>query len=375
MQNIYSVSVRALAEFALEKGDLSPVMQAAARMQDGVRGHKVLQEMLPWNWRPEFPVSSDVTLDGGVLRIHGRADAAYIGTDSISVLEIKTTTKNPAMIMKYDYPVHWAQAEIYAFLFCRNQGFERAEVRLIYARLDGKKQEYSEEYDFDALEARVISYVRPYLSWISAVEGWKEKSRPTLQNMPFPFDTYREGQRDMAKYVYLAMKRRTQTLIEAPTGIGKTAAALFGALKALGEGHVTAIFYLTARTTGRRAAEDALDRMRACGLTLRSVTITAKEKCCLLERVDCMGCPYASGYYDRRRDALKEAVHMERLDAEAIRNLAVNHELCPFELSLDISETADVIICDYNYAFDPRVRLKRYFENKSKAGLLVDEFA
>lgn len=373
MQNIYSVSVRALAEFALEKGDLSPVMQAAARMQDGVRGHKVLQEMLPWNWRPEFPVSSDVTLDGGVLRIHGRADAAYIGTDSISVLEIKTTTKNPAMIMKYDYPVHWAQAEIYAFLFCRNQGFERAEVRLIYARLDGKKQEYSEEYDFDALEARVISYVRPYLSWISAVEGWKEKSRPTLQNMPFPFDTYREGQRDMAKYVYLAMKRRTQTLIEAPTGIGKTAAALFGALKALGEGHVTAIFYLTARTTGRRAAEDALDRMRARGLTLRSVTITAKEKCCLLERVDCMGCPYASGYYDRRRDALKEAVHMERLDAEAIRDLAVNHDLCPFELSLDISETADVIICDYNYAFDPRVRLKRYFENKSKAGLLVDE--
>ena len=335
MQNIYSVSVLALAEFALEKGDLSPVMQAAARMQDGVRGHKVLQEMLPWNWRPEFPVSSDVTLDGGVLRIHGRADAAYIGTDSISVLEIKTTTKNPAMIMKYDYPVHWAQAEIYAFLFCRNQGFERAEVRLIYARLDGKKQEYSEEYDFDALEARVISYVRPYLSWISAVEGWKEKSRPTLQNMPFPFDTYREGQRDMAKYVYLAMKRRTQTLIEAPTGIGKTAAALFGALKALGEGHVTAIFYLTARTTGRRAAEDALDRMRARGLTLRSVTITAKEKCCLLERVDCMGCPYASGYYDRRRDALKEAVHMERLDAEAIRDLAVNHDLCPFELSLD----------------------------------------
>ena len=94
MQNIYSVSVRALAEFALEKGDLSPVMQAAARMQDGVRGHKVLQEMLPWNWRPEFPVSSDVTLDGGVLRIHGRADAAYIGTDSISVLEIKTTTNH-----------------------------------------------------------------------------------------------------------------------------------------------------------------------------------------------------------------------------------------------------------------------------------------
>lgn len=373
MEKIHSVSVRTIAEFAFEKGDLIPAANAAARMQEGTRGHKILQEMLPYNWQAEMPVSREVNINGVLMKIHGRADAAYMASDKVCVQEIKTTSKNPSLILKYDYPAHWAQAEIYAWMLCRNQGVSHAEVRLTYARLDGKKREYSEEYEIDELEERFYKYAVPYAAWVMEIAGWKDKSRPTLQNMPFPFENYRDGQREMAKYVYLAMKNGSNALIEAPTGIGKTAASLFGALKALGEGRVTAIFYLTARTTGRNAAENAIDLMRKSGVALRSVTITAKEKCCMLGKTDCMSCQYASGYYDRRREALKEAVHMQKLDMDAIRELAMRHELCPFELSLDISETADVIICDYNYAFDPRVRLKRYFDSKSKAGLLVDE--
>ena len=373
MAKIHSVSARALAEFAFEKGDLIPAARAAARMRDGVRGHQALQALLPVSWRPEVPVSRDIPIDGRILRVHGRADALYIDRQIVRVQEIKTTVKDPGMILKYDYPVHWAQGEIYAALFCMNEGVSRAEVRVTYARLDGRKREYAEEYEAWELEERLMAYARPYLDWISRVDDWKDRSRPTLDSLPFPFERYREGQREMAARVYLAMKNHGNALIEAPTGIGKTAAALFGALKALGQGHITAVFYLTARTTGRRAAEDALDLMRARGLALRSVTTTAKEKCCLLEKADCLGCPYAAGYYDRRRDALKQSMSIQKLDAEAMRDLALEHELCPFELSLDISETADVIICDYNYAFDPKVRLRRYFDGRSKAGLLVDE--
>ena len=373
MGKIHSVSVRALAEFAFEKGDLIPAAQAASRMRDGVRGHQVLQELLPFSWQPEVPVSRDIPVNGQILRVHGRADAVYLDREMVRVQEIKTTTRDPHMILRYDYPAHWAQGEIYACLFCLNEGIPRAEVRLTYARLDGRTQEYVEEYEAWELKERLTAYAGPYLEWACAVDGWRDRSRPSLDALRFPFETYRDGQREMAKAVYLAMKQGHSALIEAPTGIGKTAASLFGALKALGQGHITAIFYLTARTTGRRAAEDALDRMRADGLVVRSLTITAKEKCCLLEKQDCMGCPYAAGYYDRRRDALKEAVAMQKLDAEAVRDLALHYELCPFELSLDISENADVVICDYNYAFDPRVRLKRFFDTKSKAGLLVDE--
>ncbi len=373
MGRIHSVSVRALAEFAFERGDLTSFARAAARMRDGVRGHQALQALLPPSWRPEAPVSRDIEIGGRVLRVHGRADALSLDGEYARVLEIKTTAKDPRGIMKYDYPVHWAQGEIYACLCCLNERLPRAEVRLVYARLDGAKREYAEEYEAAELEERLVAYAGPYLDWISRVDDWRDAALPTLGALRFPYENYRDGQLEMAKRVFRAMRTGTGALIEAPTGIGKTAAALYGALKALGKGHVTAIFYLTARTTGRAAAEDALDRMRAQGLKIRSVTITAKEKACLLERRDCMGCPCAAGYFDRRRDALKRALSIQKLDAEAVRELAQEHELCPFELSLDISENADVVICDYNYAFDPRVRLKRYFDGRSRAGLLVDE--
>ena len=290
MQKIHSVSVRALAEFAFEKGDLIPAARAAARMRDGVRGHQALQELLPVSWRPEVPVSRDIPIGDRILRVHGRADAMYVDRDIVRVQEIKTTVKDPSTILKYDYPAHWAQGEIYAALFCLNEGVAHAEVRLTYARLDGRKNEFTEDYNAWELEERLMAYAGPYLEWISKVDDWKELSKPTLDSLPFPFDSFREGQRDMARAVYLAMKNHTSALIEAPTGIGKTAAALFGALKALGKGFITAIFYLTARTTGRRAAEDALDMMRGQGLAIRSVTITAKEKICPLGKADCMGC-------------------------------------------------------------------------------------
>ena len=164
-------------------------------------------------------------------------------------------------------------------------------------------------------------------------------------------------------------------MVSAPTGIGKTAAALFPAVKALGEGLITHIFYLTARGTQRRAAEDALERMRAGGLAIRSVAITAKEKACPFQGIPCdpAACPRAVGYYDRRRDALTEALKLSKLDEEAIARHAETWSLCPFELSLDLSEQADVIVCDYNYAFDPRVRLKRFFLDKGEYALLIDE--
>ena len=373
MAKIHSVSVRALAEFATERGSLLPGGASYARMREGVRGHQALQELLPPSWRAEAPISRDIEIDGEILRIHGRADAVYLSGDEVQLMEIKTTRKNPAYILKYDYPAHWAQAEIYACLFCLETGAKRAGVTISYARMDGGRRDFHEDYALDTLMKLLMGYARPFMAWIRTVDDWKEDALPTLKSLAFPYPDYREGQREMARQVFYAMKHGSNALIEAPTGIGKTAASLYGALKALGKGYVTAVFYLTARTTGRRAAEDALDRMRAQGLLIRSVTITAKEKCCLLDKQDCMGCPCALGYYDRRREALKQAMGIQRLDAEAVRALAMDHELCPFELSLDISETADVIICDYNYVFDPRIRLRRYFDAKSKAGLLVDE--
>lgn len=371
MAKVHPINVRALAEFALQRGDLS--MAAADRMNEGAQIHRRLQSALGEGWVAEEYVSREVPVGKVALRVQGRADAVRHADGRVEVLEIKSTARDPRLIGPDDWPAHFAQGQIYAYLICENEGLPGAEVTLCYVGAAGGEVRYRRESTRAELEEVFLRCAVPYAEWMAALDEWREQSVPTLESLKFPFERYRDGQRAMAAQVYRAMRDGGRALIEAPTGIGKTAAALFGALKALGRGCVTAIFYLTARTTGRRAAEQALDRMRTQGLKLRSIAITAKDKCCPMPRRECFGCPLAADYYERRRPALREALAIEAATAEAVRALAEEYELCPYELSLDMSEQADVVICDYNYAFDPRVRLRRYFDQKSKAGLLIDE--
>ena len=373
MPKIVPVNVRTLAEFTCLKGDLVPAAQQIDRMNDGSRGHRMLQAALGPGWRSEEYISRDESVAGAVLRVQGRADAVSREDGVLRVMEIKTTVGEPSLIGPGDYPAHMAQAEIYAYLICAAEGRDGAEVILCYYRLDGAEQRWRSRLTFAELRERFLRYAVPYAAWALALEEWKQTSAGSLRDLRFPYDTFRDGQREMAEQVFCALRDGANALIEAPTGIGKTAASLFGALRALGQGQVTALFYLTARTTGRRAAEQALDRMRAKGLRIRSVVITAKEKCCPMEHKECFGCALAADYYERRRDALRDALRIETFSAEAVASLSREYELCPYELSLDLSELADVIICDYNYAFDPRVYLRRWFDQRSKAGLLVDE--
>ena len=182
----------------------------------------------------------------------------------------------------------------------------------------------------------------------------------------------------MAKNAYIAIRDQKLLLCQAPTGTGKTLGALFPAVKAISEGLIARAFYLTARTTARRAAEDALRLLRQNGLKLRAVTLTAKDKICFSPRTSChpSECVFAQDYFDKRREALREALNLQALDRAAIEALAREYDVCPFELSLDLTETAEIIICDYNYVFDPHVRLKRFFGDKAIKGdyaLMIDE--
>ena len=373
MSRLHTVNVRALAEFILLRGDLMPASAAMARMNEGTIGHKRLQSMLGAEWQCELAMSYTETVGGITLKVQGRADAVRVSDGSLTVLEIKTTRKRPDTISADRYPEHLEQGILYAYILCETQGFDRANVDLCYYNLDGRQHTHHRHYSRGELRAEFERCAKPYAAWIAALDEWKSRSAPTLTEMRFPFDSPRDGQTEMSAQVFAAMKQHTNALIEAPTGIGKTAASLYGALKVLGTGEITALFYLTARTTGRRAAEQALDLLRTQGVLLRSVTITAKEKLCPMGKPECFGCPLAAGYYERRRDALNEALIYDHIgEAEALE-LAREHAICPYELTLDASEQADVIICDYNYVFDPRVHLRRYFDRKSKAGLLIDE--
>lgn len=377
-QKICRVSVRALAEYALEGGDLWVDMQTSERMHEGTLAHMAVQQKYPPGWESEVTLQREENVLGVQLCIFGRMDGFCDGETPV-IEEIKSTrSRHPERIGQDAYPVHWAQAHIYAYIVCMEKGCEFVEVRLTYQSVDGPKATYVRTFDRERLRELFLSYARPYAQWIALLQGWHGRSRPSMRALSFPYDDYRDGQRDMAANAYRAIRDGRILLCQAPTGIGKTAASLFPAVKALGSGLTERIFYLTARTTARRAAENALDCMREKGLRARSVTLTAKEKICFMQdqKTRCQPdeCPYAAGYYDRRRPALTQAVSMERFGREEIEELAQEYQICPFELSLDLCETADVIVCDYNYVFDPVVHLKRFFDGgKCDCALLIDE--
>ncbi len=375
MSDLLRVNVRALAEFYTEGGSLLSVGNAMERMREGMRGHQLLQSAYADGWEHEVSLSLDLELDGLTLRLYGRADGLCRASHPPVIEEIKTTGRPIAEILPDDVPAHWIQAELYGAMLTQKEDYPHIELRLTYLNLSGGKATFTRRFSKDQLMERTLCYAAPYARWLHALIGWRSVSRPTMQALAFPFSGYRAGQREMALNVYIALRDGKRLLCQAPTGIGKTAASLYPALKALGEDKIGRVFFLTARTTGQRAAESALRQMRRQGLVARSVTLTAKDKLCLHPGLPCSPdtCPRADGYFDRRRAALYEAMTLEDLSPAALCALSEKHALCPFEFSLDLSEIADVVICDYNYVFDPRVKLQRFFTGKSDAGLLIDE--
>lgn len=367
------VSVRAVVETTLHESDLSPAAAAAQRMREGAAAHRARQsaggEMLH-DYKREVALSADYEGEALLLRVAGRADGIYTAADGVPVIEeIKLGQEGAQLI-----PAHRAQAAMYGHMLCLRDGLKC--VRLCVLYVDGQGSEiarYEEDQDAAALEQEFCALCAPACAWEAAKRARRVKRDASLTALEFPFDAYRAGQRQFAANVYVAIRDRKRLFAQAPTGIGKTMAALYPALRALGEGKCARAVFLTARTTGRRSALAAMDMLHSRGAEAMAAEIAAKDKVCFLEHRDCRleSCPYAEGFYDRLPAALGEAMDMRRLGKEEIASLARVHRVCPFELSLEIALLSDVVVCDYNYIYDPLVSLDRLLEGG--ACLLVDE--
>ncbi|MEW6302830.1 MAG: ATP-dependent DNA helicase, partial [Verrucomicrobiota bacterium] len=371
-----SVSVRELVEFVLRTGDLggSDHFVGPARALEGTRGHQRVQRSRPAGYQTEVAFTHHVETAELTLVIRGRIDGLLPDGDTVLLEEIKTV--QGAWDGQAD-PLHWAQGKIYAHIHASRHGLKTVDVQLTYLELDSNRlTELRETFTAAALEQFFNDTVAVYLEWARQWLAWRAQRDASIAALAFPFPQYRAGQRELSVAVYRALARGAKLFAEAPTGIGKTVAVLFPALKALGEGKFEKLFYLTAKTSGRAIAEKALADLRAGGLRCRSVTLTAKEKICFNNGQPCdmAACPFAIGYFDRVKVALREALQREALTRAAIEEVARRHQVCPFELSLDASLWVDAVIGDYNYVFDPRVYLKRFFaEDGGAYAFLVDE--
>jgi Rad3-related DNA helicase len=372
------ISVRNLVEFILRCGDIDSGFSGSNRAAEGTRIHRKIQKQQKENYEIEVFVKQSVEKADFILIVDGRIDGVAECDGRYCIDEIKSTTGFVKKLHENDYPLHWAQAQCYAYMFCIREGLSEIDIRLIYCEVEsGETRIFSRKYGIDELTLFFDALVAKYEPWVRAGLQWKIKRDDSLKKLVFPFGNYREGQRELAVAVYRTIENKRNLFAKAPTGIGKTVSTIFPALKAMGEGLTSKIFYLTAKTIARSVAEETLLFMRKQQMHLKSVTLTAKDKICFIEKTVCKpgACEYAKGHYDRVNDCLWEILHSgDEFKRTTVEEFAGKHRVCPFELSLDLSLWCDVIIGDYNYVFDPHVYLKRFFsEVRTDYTFLVDE--
>ncbi|MBN1223905.1 MAG: DEAD/DEAH box helicase family protein, partial [Candidatus Aminicenantes bacterium] len=374
-----SVSVRNLVERVLRCGDLSLIFQGSSRAASlaGIRAHQKIQRSRPSCYESEVPVSYIYEAETVSLFLQGRIDGLYKQKGRIVVEEIKTTHRALDLFINDQNKLHWGQLKAYAAIYAAENNLDSVLAQLTYYQMTtGEIKSFIEEFQYVEVMLFLEDLIKTYLEWLAKIDDWHRIRDDLISTSPFPFSTYRKGQSQMMEDIGETIARQDQIIIQAPTGIGKTVATLFPAVKALAEGHTQKIFYLTARTTGRAIAEKTLEELRKKGLRIKAVALMAREKICFNPERSCNPdeCEYARGFFDRINNALETFFACDIFSMEKTRAAARKHKVCPYVFSLELALWADCIICDVNYAFDPRVYLKQFFgESSSDYTFLVDE--
>lgn len=374
------ISVRNLVEFIFRSGDIDNRIGKGAQkeaMQEGSRMHRKIQGRMGMEYRAEVPLKLEVPQEQYVLALEGRADGIITNVDGVTVDEIKCMYTD---VTRFEEPifVHKAQAMCYAYIYALQNGLDQISVQLTYCDLDTEEIcRFEEAFSFFWLERWFQDMMEAYRKWTDFQFAWRKIRQTSIQTLEFPFP-YREGQYKLVGDVYRTIHRKKILFIQAPTGTGKTISTLFPAIRAVGENLGDKIFYLTAKTITRTVAKDTCDLLKAKGYRGKVIVLTAKEKMCPCEEMDCnpSNCLRAKGHYDRVNDAVYDLITTEEdFTRERMLAQAEKYQVCPFEMSLDASLYADIIICDYNYVFDPNVYLKRFFSEEEKGDyiFLVDE--
>lgn len=379
-ETIIRISVRSLVEFILREGDIdnrvSGSMEKDAMLLGG-KIHRKIQSRMGTNYTAEVPLKIQMPCDGFVLQIEGRADGVLKDDGKVLIDEIKGILRSLEHL-EAPVPVHLAQAKCYAYIYAVQNSLKCIDVQMTYCQMETEEiRRFCQEFEFQELQTWFQDLVTQYEKWAKFEIEWRNVRNDSIRQIEFPFP-YREGQRDLVVSVYRTILRKKKLFIQAPTGVGKTMATVFPAVRAVGEGLGEKIFYLTAKTIMRTVAEQAFSLLKEKGLLYKTITLTAKEKICFCEEAECNpdACPYAKGHFDRVNDAVFDLItHSGDWSREVLEEQAKKHMVCPFEMSLDVSNWADAVICDYNYVFDPQAHIKRFFSESGKGEylFLIDE--
>lgn len=379
-KEIIQISVRNLVEFILRSGNLDNRRSFAADKEAMLKGskiHRKIQKQMKASYRAEVPLGWDQEYDEFIIRVEGRADGIIEEDGETVIDEIKGVYMDLAYLEE-PVSVHKAQAMCYAYMYGKPLKKEEIQVQMTYCQIETEEiRRFRDNFTLSYLEKWFEDLMAEYYKWAEFQYRRRIERRISMEGLEFPYP-YREGQRELVTGVYHTIHKGRQLFIQAPTGIGKTMAAIFPTVRAVGEGYGDKIFYLTAKTITRTVAEEAFAILKGKGLSYKILSITAKEKLCLCEETECNPekCPYAKGHFDRVNDAVFDLLNSkDTFLREELLAQAEVYQVCPYEMCLDVSTWVDAIICDYNYAFDPKVHLKRFFGDSVRGDylFLIDE--
>lgn len=393
--NMVKTSVRKLVEFFLRSGDIetgTSLVSDPEAMMEGSRLHRKIQRSKRAGYRSEVPLKMSWHRSGYELVLEGRADgidmAEYRGSheesedeeqDSVRKIplidEIKCVYKDVRQIKEAE-PLHLAQAKCYAYMYAGPAGYNDVLVQITYCNMETEELQYIvKHYEMNELEGWFGALMDQYAMWADMYVKARRQRNESIETLAFPF-TYRPGQKKLAAMVYHSISGKSSIFLQAPTGVGKTISTLYPALKCLGEEKAERVFYLTAKTITRTVAEQTLRLLKDQGLRLKAVSITAKERICNNEEMECHpeACEKARGHFDRINGALYALLtEKDVICREDILEYSEKYRVCPYELSFEAAQWADSVICDYNYVFDPHVNRKSLFSEQSGSILLIDE--
>ena len=375
------ISVRNLVEFVMRGGDIDNRRTSSAEkdaMQAGSRMHRKIQKRQGADYHAEVSMKHRVEQEDYQILVEGRADGIIEAVSGVTIDEIKCVYMDIRQLEE-PLPVHLAQALCYGYMYCcDHENVNTITIQITYCNLETEEiRRLKQDKTREELETWFQGLIHEYLKWAEYLYRHTLRRDESLRELEFPYK-YRAGQKELAVSAYRALARKRNLFIQAPTGIGKTLSVVYPSLKSMGNGNGEKLFYLTAKTITRSVAENCFFLLRERGMLFTTVTITAKEKLCPLEKTECNPdvCPYAKGHFDRVNDAVFDILHEQQgITRKIILDYAEKYQVCPFEFCLDISSWADGIICDYNYVFDPNARLKRYFADGNQGDylFLIDE--
>ncbi|KWV77420.1 bifunctional ATP-dependent DNA helicase/DNA polymerase III subunit epsilon [Pseudomonas fluorescens] len=369
----YSVAVRALCEFTAKVGDLDLRFTPSPSAQEGIVGHRTVAS------RRNAHYQNEVALEGEYqqLKVRGRADG--YDPDSNRLEEVKTYRGDLAAQPANHRQLHWAQVKVYGWLMCQKLGLSEIDLALVYFDIVGEGETVlNQRFDAPDLEQFFKQQCALFLDWARQEMQHRAARNAGAQSLAFPHADFRTGQRTLAESVYKAVCTGRCLMAQAPTGIGKTIGTIFPQLKALAPQQLDKVFFLTAKTPGRKLALDAAQVLydSSPDLPLRVLELVARDKAC--EHLDkaCHGdsCPLAKGFYDRLPAARQAASQVRLLDQRSLRNVALAHQVCPYYLSQEMARWSDLIVADYNYYFDFGAMLFGLAQlNQWQVSVLVDE--